>query len=134
MPEIRRICPFLQPSVNVPVCVAECVLDTLCQFYCFLDVTCTDQVETLRPEIGLVDLLRAHPGLVSMICCAQYGASYLEAVLVRMVAQCQSDICLNLVDDSRRSSQSRFTLPILQSFLHQGFEPKESEELSEVLV
>lgn len=46
--------------MNVPVRVAECVLDALCQFDRFLDVTCTNQVETLWPEIGLVDLLGAY--------------------------------------------------------------------------
>lgn len=58
----------------------------------------------------------------------QHSRAYLEAILVRVVAQSQSNICLNLVHDSRCSSQSRFALPILKRLLHQSFEPEENRE------
>ena len=44
--------------MNVPIRVTERVLDALCQFYRFLYVPCTNQVEALWPEIGFVDLLK----------------------------------------------------------------------------
>ena len=43
--------------MDIPIRVAERVLDTLCQFYRLLYVPGADQVKALWPEIGFVDLL-----------------------------------------------------------------------------
>lgn len=43
--------------MDVSIRIAESVLDTLCKLNGFLYMSCTDQVEALRPEVSLVDLL-----------------------------------------------------------------------------
>lgn len=44
--------------MNVSIRIAESVLDTLCKLNGFLNMSCTNQVKALRPEVGLVDLLK----------------------------------------------------------------------------
>ena len=52
--------------MNISIRVTERVLDTLRQFYRFLYMTCTNQVEALRPEVCFVDLLNIQALAVSM--------------------------------------------------------------------
>lgn len=41
----------------VPIRIAKSVLDALCKLHGLLNMASTNQVETLRPEVSLVDLL-----------------------------------------------------------------------------